>query len=907
MNRAAGAGTGDSEEPGARRAYGPVVAIGAGAVVCALVVGAPFLGAAISMATSRAGAGDLAASAGPDIAASAWLLARTIVVALLIGVLAAGLALPAAWAMRRLRAEAAAALVAPMLLPSFLVYAAWSLIRAPGTALGDLIARQSPFVSQCAAFAHAALGLALWAWPIAAIVIGAQARRIDTAAVDALRMADVSARRRLGVILRALRPGITAAIGLVALIMMGSAVPLHVAQIETYAIVVWRLLDETAGSRGAWLAATPLLGMALAGGLVIGGRAGAVFGAAAPAASATADRAVGRKWIGLAALVWALSTLAPMALFATNLKDFASLGRFWSFAGEAVAGTAVVAACVGVIGAAIAAASSIGFGSARGSAPRRMASVCLRLWLVAALTPGVLIGAGIARLGATEAGSALVDTRLGVGMAHVARFGAVAALAGWWMARMEARELNELRRISGPETLRSWFGAAGAAHIGGIAGAGVALAALSATEIEATVMVSPPGRDNLARHLLNLLHYLRVEEMNAAAMQIMAAGLILALVAAIGFGRAARLARRAGAAVIPMGLALVGLISVGGCGERVTGEAAPIRVKAEIGEVGRSPGQFVYPRAMDADGEALWVIDKTGRVQRVEADGRAEVVFKMPAISRGYSCGVTCGPDGLVYIADTHEHRVVAIRAGSAGAAGGAEGEAAAIEAMWGEYGTGEGQFIYPTDVAIVMDARGERVERVFVSEYGGNDRVSAFGADHAFLFSFGREGPAGADDAEVRFNRPQSVAWRPAQRDLIVTDAANHRLGRFTADGALIGWIGKRDDAGALGEPGSGAGEFAYPYGLAVMADGDVLVAEFGNNRIQRVDPETGESRGLFGVAGRGEGELAYPWGVAMLGGVAWALDSGNNRLVAFDAGRAVAAARARVGAWHERSLGAR
>jgi len=113
---------------------------------------------------------------------------------------------------------------------------------------------------------------------------------------------------------------------------------------------------------------------------------------------------------------------------------------------------------------------------------------------------------------------------------------------------------------------------------------------------------------------------------------------------------------------------------------------------------------------------------------------------------------------------------------------------------------------------------------------------------------------------------------------DLIITDSGNHRLGRFTFDGELIGWIGRTD-----GHAGRGPGEFSYPYGLAIAPDGTALVSEYGNSRVQRIDLETGECVGLYGVPGREAGEITAPWGVVCDGNDVFVLDSANSRLQRF------------------------
>lgn len=317
-------------------------------------------------------------------------------------------------------------------------------------------------------------------------------------------------------------------------------------------------------------------------------------------------------------------------------------------------------------------------------------------------------------------------------------------------------------------------------------------------------------------------------------------------------------------------------VTLGACADRNASRSGePIHEQVSFGEGGLAPGQFSYPRAIDADASSLWIIDKTARVQRLDPQtGDCLAWFTMPAFERGKPTGLTIapGPTGqpALYIADTHEHRVLVFPLVTT------LGEPVSPIASFGTYGDAPGQFIYPTDVAVLTDEQGLPT-RIFVSEYGGNDRISIFGPGvlegrDDFITSFGSLG-SGPD----QFNRPQSIALDADRGELVVADATNHRIGRFTLQGKLIAWIGSPDTAGRA--PGS----FQYPYGLTLVGDGTALIAEFGNHRIQHINLESGQSLGTYGTGGRGTGQLATPWGVVILDGLVYALDSGNNRIVGF------------------------
>lgn len=350
-----------------------------------------------------------------------------------------------------------------------------------------------------------------------------------------------------------------------------------------------------------------------------------------------------------------------------------------------------------------------------------------------------------------------------------------------------------------------------------------------------------------------------------------------------------RLARVCAATPVAGGVLAAGLVScaglcvlsVSGCGPHEPKSGGLIDPNVLWGEVGTSPGQFSKPRCIASDGEALWVIDMTARVQCLDPKtGKCERVFSMPESAQGRPTGVsvaTVRKNGRdvrrLYVADTHYHRVRVYNIDDGFAYGTApiENEPPLL-AQFGSYGEQPGQFIFPTDVAVKTSAAGE-VERIYVSEYGGNDRISVFSPAYEFLFEFGNFG-SGETAETVEFNRPQSVV---VDGDvLVINDACNHRVGRFTPDGKLLGWIGSPEAAGT--ESG-----FNYPYGLAAIGDGTVLVAEWGGNRVTRLDARTGEIIGRYGQVGRGPGQVTTPWATEWVKGEAFVLDTGNNRVVGF------------------------
>jgi DNA-binding beta-propeller fold protein YncE len=270
-------------------------------------------------------------------------------------------------------------------------------------------------------------------------------------------------------------------------------------------------------------------------------------------------------------------------------------------------------------------------------------------------------------------------------------------------------------------------------------------------------------------------------------------------------------------------------------------------------ETGAGEGQVVYPRGIcySKVDDSYYVVDRLARIQHLDHEGKFVAGWRMPEMAQGKPVGLTIGPDGNLWVPDTHYSRVMVFSP---------KGE---LLKQFGRYGREKGEFIYPSDVA--FDSKG----RIFVSEFGDHDRIQVFDKDLNYLFEFGR---FGAEDGE--FSRPQSMVIDGDT--LYVTDACNHRIDVFTTGGRFVR---------SMGRIGSDLGEFRFPYGLDMDSKGRLVVCEFGNNRVQLIDKETGKGLAAWGSGGRELGQLAYPWGVAVdKKDRVVAVDAGNNRLQVFE-----------------------
>lgn len=488
----------------------------------------------------------------PPTADWAMLLLRTAGVAVGIGVLATLVALPPAWLMRRISWRWAGVLCAPLLLPTYLVYAAWNLLRAPGSAIGDRLVELDPVWDRLFGDAIAIGGLALWAWPLAAIILASRFRRIDDDLLDSLRLTTNSAWRRLGVVVGLCRGTIAASISVVSAVMLGSAVPLHVAQVPTYAIHIWRVLSETAGSAAAWRAAWPLILIAIVAGWALSGALVGMTSVTSQTGVVPGGKPARRTMIG-AGIVWGCSVLLPLGLLINALNSPTSLRRFWSEDAPSMLQSGQTALIVGAICIIITGSTAFGMSGGHSSWVRRLTTGSVRLWIIGALLPGILVGQALLELSGWAGFHWIGDSQWGLVLSHLLRFGAVAALAGWWIAWIEPDALRSARRLFAGDGVRAWLAGSARLEFGVMAGAAVGVALLSLHEIEAAVILAPPGYDLFAQRMLSMLHYLRDENLTAAAIHLLVGGILLASVAALLAGRSADAWNRARRASRRMG------------------------------------------------------------------------------------------------------------------------------------------------------------------------------------------------------------------------------------------------------------------------------------------------------------------------------------------------------------------
>ena len=220
----------------------------------------------------------------------------------------------------------------------------------------------------------------------------------------------------------------------------------------------------------------------------------------------------------------------------------------------------------------------------------------------------------------------------------------------------------------------------------------------------------------------------------------------------------------------------------------------------EVWDFQSGPPRFLPPPAADplldkrteTDALAIWGSNGSG-------DGQ----FVTPR-------DVAVGPDGLIYVADSGNHRIQVFDQ---------DGE---FLLKWGSEGDEPGQLNEPWGITVAADGT------VYVADTW-NHRIQSFTPTGQFLNSFGTfvnvQHDAQAEPGN--FWGPRDIAI-DSEGNLYVTDTGNKRVQKFTSDGQFLQ---------AWGGGGIIPGSFEEPVGIGIDDQDNIYVADTWNRRIQKFD----------------------------------------------------------------------
>jgi len=732
-------------------------------------------------------------------------------------------------------------LLMPLVLPRYVLYYAWLLLLSPTTRLGAYLSSRGELARFVGSFSSSSV-LILWYWPLAALIIAQGWRNIEKAIWDCASLDADGFQMFKRITLPLIARPLFLAFAVCFVLSLSEFATFHLAGIQTIGTelaVLYQLTgSESYLARAAWPVSTVALILA-----IVLGKSSRSWILPAAAVGTVEFESQRWRWIVLVILI-GVSLIAPLALLISNMTDVRVFQQFINLHLDELGWSLVIAASTAGM------AYLIAFGALRlekaakaGSTYRLISLIVRTTIFLVMFVPASLVAVSLLRmLAVCNVPVALRQGWFVVSAGQAGRFAGIALILMLLTRYSHEKQVSEMALLDGASCFKIWWHVHLPHTWPVFVGTFILIVMFSITELSATMVLLPAGLPNFAQRLLNQMHYARDQQVIASCLVLSCLFFVLTAVVVLLL-RIIRIRR-----LMMLIIFAVCLSGLTGCDDK-SGLADVPKILDAFGRTGRGQGEFIYPRAIDITGDgSLFIVDKTGRIQRLSPKGNFLDLINMPLIEAGKPTGLSVAPNGNLYLADTHYHRVLVFSP---------DGK---LIDEFGKFGQDDSCFIYPTDVTFSEDGR------IFVSEYGGNDRVSVFTEKGNFLYCFGSAGSGAGQLA-----RPSALCVDHVRKCLYVADACNHRIAIYNLDGNLLRYIGSA---------GRAPGQLRYPYDLALLSDGTLVVCEYGNNRLQLFSPE-GHSLAVYGRAGRQLGELAYPWGLAVDGRRrAFIVDAGNNRI---------------------------
>jgi sugar lactone lactonase YvrE len=236
--------------------------------------------------------------------------------------------------------------------------------------------------------------------------------------------------------------------------------------------------------------------------------------------------------------------------------------------------------------------------------------------------------------------------------------------------------------------------------------------------------------------------------------------------------------------------------------------------------------------------------------------------------------GVAVDAAGNIYIADSFNQRIRKVNAADGKINTIAGSGDIGIGSHSGDSGPAvDATLYYPYSVATsssgvvyIADTNNHRIRRI---DTGGTIYTLAGSSTATF-------GGDGGQSYDAYLNYPADVAV-DTEGNIYIADTFNHRIRKINASDGIINTVAGNGTAGYDASQDGGpatAASLNTPFGVAVDAAGNIFIADTYNNRVRKVDALTGNistvaGTGLYDYSGNGGpatgAGLRYPLGVAL------------------------------------------
>lgn len=187
-----------------------------------------------------------------------------------------------------------------------------------------------------------------------------------------------------------------------------------------------------------------------------------------------------------------------------------------------------------------------------------------------------------------------------------------------------------------------------------------------------------------------------------------------------------------------------------------------------------------------------------------------------------------------------------------------------------------------------IVDTENHAIRKLTKFGSIGSGQMASTFAGAAPDFGSGTSGTSNGTGTNARFNTPKGIT-RTSDGNFYVTDFANHTVRKITSAGAVTTL------AGQAGTPGSdddvtGSGSTLFlPYGIAVLDQNHVVITDYGNFCVRKINVNTGQTTTIAGAAGSmsikdgtlAEARFRAPRGIAVVNGLIYVADENVIRVI--------------------------
>ncbi|KAL3285503.1 hypothetical protein HHI36_000035 [Cryptolaemus montrouzieri] len=209
-------------------------------------------------------------------------------------------------------------------------------------------------------------------------------------------------------------------------------------------------------------------------------------------------------------------------------------------------------------------------------------------------------------------------------------------------------------------------------------------------------------------------------------------------------------------------------------------------------------------------------------------------VFGGPGPGHSQLCrpwGVCCNQQGLIYVADRSNDRIQVFNPDGS------------FHRTFGYHGYGLGELNRPAGIAVSPNGN------IVVADKD-NHRIQVFTAQGEFVRAFGRKG-----QYQGQFNYPWDVACN-SKGQIIVSDSRNHRIQLFEEDGKFLRMYGYELNSTCFKN-------FDTPRGVCFTPSDEVIVTDFNNHKLLKLDITFDKSPSYIGCEGTAFKQFRRPQGV--------------------------------------------